>query len=130
MLAVLLVALGPLLALARGGVPPITWTEVCSAQGSRWVAMADGAAAVSTPDADPAAAPGLPGGMTHALQHCPWCALQHQATALPPPDHVLWVEAPFTAAPPPAFLRAPRTLHAWAPAQARAPPAGATRALC
>ncbi len=113
-LAMLVVALGPLLTLARGGVPTPTWTEVCTAQGARWVA-ADGEAA--TPD--------LPGGMTHPLQHCPWCSLQFQALALPPVPSLLQVAEPFTQALPQAYLRAPRTLHAWASAQARAPPAAA-----
>lgn len=112
LVAMLLVALGPLLTLARGGVPAPTWTEVCSAQGARWVAA----------DAD-AASPELPGGMTHPLQHCPWCSLQLQTLALPPVPTVLRVAALFTQAAPAAFLRAPRTLHAWASAQARAPPA-------
>lgn len=117
MLAVLLAALGPVLALAGGRAPSASWVEVCSAQGSRWVAAAD------------AAAPDQPGGIGHPLQHCPWCALPHQAMAVPPSGTALQVAAPFTAALPRAFLRAPRTLHAWAPAQARAPPTGAATAV-
>lgn len=135
LVAVVLVAIGPLLALARGGVPPMTWTEVCSAQGTRVVAM-NGAAASPSPTAAPVTtgdddrvAPELPGGMTHPLQHCPWCAIEHPVAALPPFQGALLIAAPFSASAPRAFLRAARTLHAWAPAQARAPPSGDVTAI-
>ena len=61
----------------------------------------------------------------HLLEHCPLCMLQADGLGLPP--HVRPLVAP--AAPgrsvPWLFLRAPRPLHAWSSAQARAPPGSA-----
>jgi hypothetical protein len=75
-------------------------------------------------DADAMPASPIRHAPAHGLHaaHCPFCLL-HADTLAPPP----WVagfiplQTPARRAPP-AFLNAPRPLHAWLPAQARAPP--------
>ena len=69
--------------------------------------------------------PGSPaplGAVTQLLDHCPYCAL-HTDTLVPPPkaDPVLLI-AGLAHTVPVLFLGAPRPLHAWSVAQARAPP--------
>jgi Protein of unknown function (DUF2946) len=110
-LALLMAALAPSISHALSAGQGDTWTEICTAVGSRWV-QADG------PSSDPAPA----SGDVHALEHCPYCSLHANDLAIP--------AAPAAAAPalagpdllPVAFLAAPRTLHAWLSAQPRAPP--------
>lgn len=118
LVAVLALALMPTLshalAFARGDA--IAWAEVCTPQGVKVVAV-DGS------DAD---APVAPLNIGQHLEHCPFCKLGSH-DALP-----LWPALPAVAEPlppgpflPPLWLQAPRTLHAWASAQPRAPPAHA-----
>ena len=59
----------------------------------------------------------------HPIDHCPFCLLQGDGHALPPTPCApgLAVVAPRGGVPP-LFLHAPRPLHAWAAAPARAPP--------
>ena len=109
--AILGLALTPALAqmLARGG--PSEWMQICSAQGSKLVAVADLA-----PDESPAPS-------TAHLEHCPFCVLH--APLLPTPQ---WQVSFFAPTAPPArypklFFPAPRPLFAWSAGQARAPPA-------
>lgn len=87
------------------------WAEVCTPQGMKLVATADRG------DEVPQA--------TLQLDHCGFCSLATDGAApLPPAVPVLAL--PVTRAAVPAlFLHAPRTLHAWAHAQPRAPPAQA-----
>ena len=59
---------------------------------------------------------------THAAEHCPACLLQHAACGLPPADAVPPQAAALADHRPPAFLAAPRTLHAWRHADPRGPP--------
>lgn len=112
-LALLLVTLAPALSQALGVAGDRAWVEVCSATGSRWVSTD--------------AAPDEPMPASSAkqlLDHCPCCHLHV--------DSVVPASAPWPALQwppglgevrPSAFLRAPRTLHAWVSAQPRAPPA-------
>ncbi|MBX3607361.1 MAG: DUF2946 domain-containing protein [Piscinibacter sp.] len=105
MLALLLMSLAPAVSHALGG----TWTEVCTAQGSKWVR----GEAKDAGDA-PAA--------LHGLEHCPLCSVHAPVLGLPPAVD-LGVPAPETSiGVTPAFLAAPRTLHAWVSALPRAPP--------
>jgi hypothetical protein len=70
------------------------------------------------------AAPGAPahGDPEHALDHCPYCALQAHLAA-PPAPATAAVPAPVRWRPlPAAFLRAPRASAVWVASQARAPP--------
>ncbi|HSB22018.1 MAG TPA: DUF2946 family protein, partial [Burkholderiaceae bacterium] len=59
----------------------------------------------------------------HAFEHCAACALHLQAASPPPAQTATVAYGDLTHAVPTAFLGAPRTLHAWAPEQPRAPPA-------
>lgn len=115
-LALLMVSFAPALSqavqAARGG--ETSWFEICSSAGTRWAKAAQGTATNEQ-------APAAPAG--HLLEHCPFCFLH--LDAVPVPD----LPARALAAPrardlvPAAFVHAPRTLHAWASAQPRAPPA-------
>ncbi len=60
--------------------------------------------------------------VAHVLDQCPYCSLQSDATGLPPAAMAQVVPSVLAHAVPALFLRAPRTLHAWSSAQARAPP--------
>lgn len=112
MLAVLALALVPTvsraLAHAQG---QSAWVEVCSQQGSVWVA-ADGSSTDGNPD----------GATLHTLEHCALCGLAAAALPLPPTEFA-WV-LPLTAATlvPTLFLQAPRPQFVWVQSQPRAPP--------
>ena len=95
------------LARAAGGASS-SFTEVCTPQGTRLVALADGETA--------------PDSALLQLEHCSWCTAA--LGDLAPPPVVLRHGLPAAGAGfvPPLFLQAPHTLHAWASAQARAPP--------
>ncbi|MEI2678917.1 MAG: DUF2946 domain-containing protein [Burkholderiaceae bacterium] len=109
-LAVLMAALAPAISHALGTTGATSWTEVCTAQGSRWV-QEDGARG-----GDPAP------GAQHAFEHCPYCSFHSHEVGIPPaPLRALPASEPAPAVPQ-AFLAAPRTLHAWLSAQPRAPP--------
>lgn len=99
------------LAQARGSTQ---WTEVCTPQGMRLVAID----AQTAPEQQPAV-----GGH---LEHCPWCGMGGASPGMPP--------APPAALPPAQqpvrlvprlFLQARQGQFAWAPAQPRGPPATA-----
>ena len=97
------------LAFARGGA---AWAEVCTPQGMRLVAV----------DAAQAADNGAPAQAAGHLEHCPLCALGADAPPLPPAPPAALRLPVAGAEPPPLFLQAARTLHAWRSAQPRAPP--------
>lgn len=105
-MAVLLAALAPAVSFALGSQLGANWVEVCTAEGSKWVQPGN--------DEAPASA--------HVFEHCPYCTLHTPAIGMPPvpPAQLPIVDA--ADAVPLAFLAAPRTLHAWASAQPRAPP--------
>ena len=92
------------------------WAEVCTQQGPKRVAVDADGRLVDTV-IDTAAT-----GAAH-LQHCPLCALSFDAPLLPTAAPAALSLAIASAAPPAAFLHAPRTLHAWRSAQPRGPPA-------
>ncbi|OGA82381.1 MAG: hypothetical protein A2711_15075 [Burkholderiales bacterium RIFCSPHIGHO2_01_FULL_63_240] len=109
--AILMLLLAPTLVRAWHADTParLTLTEVCSAQGTRWVSVSTDA-----PADQPAA--------EHSAQHCPWCAHHAPTLGLPPAGlDMSWLRET-THALPRAFLHAPRTLHAWRGTQPRAPP--------
>jgi hypothetical protein len=84
--------------------------EVCSVQGTRWVAAGD-----ESP---------LRSGATLAhADHCPLCGLQAAAPALPPAAANGLPLLNLSHALPTLFLAAPRPLFAWRATQPRAPPA-------
>ncbi len=104
LLAVAALVLLPTLghAIAQGGSG---FAEVCTPQGVKWVPLGGGQSA--------------PAPSVH-LEHCVFCT----AAAAPPPalPAALPAVAPAGTTMPPRFLQAPRTAHAWASAQPRAPP--------
>lgn len=103
----LLPTLSHALARAAGGGSS-AFTEVCTPQGTKLVALADGQAA--------------PDSALLQLEHCSWCTAALGDLAPPP---LAWhQDGPVAGAGfvPALFLQAPHTLHAWASAQPRAPP--------
>ena len=109
-LAILMMAFAPLLSQAFGANSSSAWAEVCSVYGTKWVKVDPG-----TTDPQPSPASG------HPLDHCPYCSL-HASTLGMPPAPLVSLPPAVQHAVPQAFLAAPRTLHAWRTAQARAPP--------
>lgn len=107
------------LAHAQGGS---VWAEVCTPQGMKLVAAADASADVDA-DGQPAPADGT-ASLNH-LEHCPLCGLSGAALALPPAPVALTLPLTSASLVPRLFLRAPRPMFSWAPAQPRAPPAAA-----
>ena len=113
LVAMLAFALVPTLsrALAFAGGAGSAWAEVCTPQGMKLVSTVAAGA-----DADGTLAQALP------LDHCSFCSLAGAGLA-PPPAAPQVISLPLRGAePPPLFLHAPRTLHAWRAAQPRAPP--------
>lgn len=105
-LAVLMSALAPSIshALAKGG--SVSWVEVCTDRGSKWIDPSSGEEAPSP-------------GATSDL--CPYCVFHAEAAIVGPVS----TQVPFVAQAryvPPAFLRAPRVAHAWRAPHSRAPP--------
>lgn len=101
-----------LMAWAESSRAAGNWLEVCSSQGARWVQPG--------PSQDPERAP----AQHVKAGHCPFCLLQDHVPLVPAAEPVVAVVAlPPAGFFPPLFLRSPRTLHAWSPAAARAPPA-------
>lgn len=110
--ATLMPSIARAVAHARGDSP--TWIEVCSAQGSRLVALAT--------DAD-AAAPDAPAAVHDPFDHCPYCSLAAHA-ALPPGAPAAWTPLRgLSESVPERYLSAARTPHPWAVARPRGPPA-------
>lgn len=108
--AILLAALVPALSHALGsGKAAAAWIEVCSAEGSKWVASDSGK-------------PAGPPGSAHSLAHCPGCLTQVPTMGLPPADVAVLLPPGLKHERPPAFLAASTTPHAWINAQPRAPP--------
>lgn len=105
------VALLPLVshAMARaGGEASTRYTEVCTPQGMKLVALADGETA--------------PDSSLLQAEHCHWCTPALGDAAPPPVLPAMPGFLPLPALLPAAFLHAPATAHAWASAQPRAPP--------
>lgn len=107
-LAVLLAALAPTVSFALGSRLGASWVEVCTVAGSKWVNAGEGEPAA------PAA--------SHVFEHCHFCSIHTPAIGMPPAPLAQLPIVDAAAVVPPAFLTAPRTLHAWASAQPRAPP--------
>ena len=121
--AMMMGALAPTISRAMGpGADGRYLIEVCSADGSGWVAV-DAAQFVLNAGQTPLEGSGEDN--LSSFKHCPFCCL-HASLALPSAaatpdfgDHSTRVFAPRF------FLDAPWTLFAWSPSHARAPPARA-----
>ena len=109
LVAMLAFALVPTVSRAMAfGIGSSSWAEICTPQGMKRVAVADG-------DEAPAQAG------AH-LDHCALCGLSTDGAA-PLPAARAPLRLPVgSAAVPQAFLQAAHTLPAWRRAQARAPP--------
>lgn len=116
-MVILLASFAPAMSawVAHASGTRVMWQEVCTAREARKVTVIVYQAKGQTESGD------------HMSQgHCPLCMLQAHAVALPPPDGLALVLLPIASHEAPAlFLHASHTLHAWATAQARAPPIGA-----
>jgi len=111
----LLTALLPLLSHGLLAQDSAAWAEVCSDTGAKFVRLD-----VARDVAAEASEEGAPSGQ--AAMECPWCQLAH-APGFPVSAPRSWVaDARLRHDRPRLFYLAPRTLFAWAPAQARAPP--------
>lgn len=108
-LAILLSALAPSLSQALAAGTGSNWVEVCTAQGSKWMAAGEAGT-------EPAPA------SAHVLDHCPYCSLHAPALGLPPVASMPPLLLQRAHEVPRAYLAARRTLHAWVSAQPRAPP--------
>jgi len=110
LIALVLATLAPGMAHAlrqlRGDALP--WAEICSASG--------GMRRLQLPDSPE------PGQVQHAFEHCTACVMPAPAAPPPPATANVDARADLAHTVPAALLRAPRTLHAWASAQPRAPP--------
>jgi hypothetical protein len=94
---------------AQGGTNALA--EICTPQGMQVVGAAKAALDANAPLIE-----------TSHLEHCPYCAQGAGALGMPAAPLAALV-APMAGVERPAlFLHAPRTLFAWAAAQARAPP--------
>jgi len=103
----LALALLPTLSHALAGSSS-AYAEVCTPQGMKVVALADG-------EQQPATA-------SLHLEHCPYCVAGGAAAGLPPAPPALPLPPAEVALQPPLLLQAPHTLFAWAAAQPRGPP--------
>lgn len=92
------------------------WAELCSIGGAKRVAAA----------ADGSGSLPAPGEAAMHLEHCPFCSLGNHLVALPS-GHAVTALPTLAAGTfrPPLYAHAPHTLHAWAAAQPRGPPASA-----
>jgi len=109
-------ALAPTLSHAFLGPAAAMMEEICTTAGYEWVAS-DGSTA---PAEQPA-----PGHAAGDFEHCPFCFLQGHASALPSQPPAAFAPGGLRFDVPRLFLLAARTSHAWASAQARAPPLSA-----
>lgn len=108
-LAILLASLAPSLSHALASSTGSNWVEICTTQGSKWIAAGEDGS-----ERAPASA--------HVLDHCPYCSLHAPTLGLPPAGSLTQLPLRLAHEVPRAFLAAPRTQHAWVSAQPRAPP--------
>lgn len=105
-------ALAPALANALGQSSPVMWVELCSAEGTKRVALDTSGAPV---DATHQSA-------NHVSEHCPFCHIEHAQVTLPPTPDPVVPQTQALAEFPDLFYAAPRRMHAWAPSRSRGPP--------
>lgn len=113
-LAILVVVCAPVISQIMGDQGWQTLMQLCRSGGAITVASSS----LGQP-------PGSPEAPTHVFEHCPYCALQTDMPPLVSPALALPLQPTQADEIPAAFLHAPRTLHAWAQAQPRGPPAKA-----
>lgn len=107
-LAIAFGALAPTISHALQRTDLAAQAEICSAAGN-----------TLNPALDPSGK-SVPG--TLAMKHCPYCSVHAPGVAIPPQSSALPFVLSAPADLPVPYLDAPRTLHAWASANPRAPP--------
>lgn len=90
------------------------WAEVCTPQGTQWVALNEGGADESAPSP-----------LAGHLDHCAYCVLGSALPGVPAAAATTPKLLSLSHALPLVFLQGPRTLVAWTVAQPRAPPPAA-----
>lgn len=108
-LAILLASLAPSLSHALGSAQAASWIEICTSQGSKWIAE-------KTDDSPAAPTAG------HVFEHCSLCSMHAPTLGLPPLPALRPLPIEGHGEFPPAFFAVPRTLYAWVSARPRAPP--------
>ncbi|MDZ7855821.1 DUF2946 domain-containing protein [Sphaerotilus sp.] len=108
-MAILLASLAPSLSHALGSAKAASWIEICTLQGSKWIAE-------KTDDS-----PSAP-TVSHVFEHCSFCSMHAATLGLPPSAELVPLPIEGHGEFPPAFYAAPRTPHAWVSARPRAPP--------
>jgi hypothetical protein len=109
LVAMLAFALAPTLSRAMASAGAGGWTEVCTAQGMKWVPVDAGADGRQAPAA--------------SLEACKLCSLAADGAAPLPVQAQVSVSPVLAGELPPAFLHVTCTPHTWRTAQPRAPPA-------
>lgn len=113
LLAILAGALAPAVSHALYSKGGKSFLEICTAQGTRLIAI----------DAGAGAHPSTGGQHDVVMEHCPFC-VPHAGSLglLPATELVFKLPADGSRFYPPLFFSAPGPLFAWASAQPRAPP--------
>jgi len=117
-IAILLAALAPSVSRVLAAAPSsnMSWIEICSATGSKFVKVLDDRAAGKVSKASEKS--------LHA-NDCPYCLTQAASFALPPNSAFVVPVMVSNTLQPSLFFQAPRPLFIWASAQSRAPPTSA-----
>jgi hypothetical protein len=122
LLAMLMSALAPAISRAMGPDEHGRYfIEVCSAEGTKRVALSVDEAAFYGAHTTPAD----DGGDGRALDECAYCSAPYSTAMLPPGDPTPVFAVAGAQSVPPLFLVSPRPLFAWSPAHPRAPPSRA-----
>jgi len=113
--AILLASLAPSIshALAAAKSTGVSWMEICSATGAKFVQVAD--------DHNPTKS-SAPAQKAMQSEHCPFCFTHAGSFGLPPTVVSAFPVASGSPVLPSLFYQSPRPLFIWAAAQSRAPP--------
>jgi len=112
-LAILAMSLAPALSAAMAAAQASGLADLCLSPSSSSARLNDAAPKDTAPT------------LAHLFDHCPYCANHLPALGMPPHAGALHFIPTLSDEPPAAFLQAPRSLFAWSPSQARAPPTAA-----
>lgn len=112
MVVVTVATLAPALSNALGHSRVANWVELCSAQGSKRIAVNAAGEPISPAEQ----------AMQHS-EHCPFCHIEHSPAMLPQAPLSLVPQTEAQSSMPALFYAAPSASYAWAPALSRGPPA-------
>lgn len=111
-LVMALAALAPAISHALGYSPVANWVELCSAQGTKRIAVNSSGEPISPSEQ----------AMQHA-EHCPFCHVEHSPAMLPTAPAPFVPQTDVKSSMPALFYAAPNASYAWAPSLSRGPPA-------